>query len=71
MAHKNKMWKYPLDATSQNKSCLLRQLKSRLEKDAISAGLKSNFLPQPTTIHPPAIKAMPNPTPITQSSINP
>ena len=39
MAHKNKMQKYPVDATSQNKSCLLRRFKSRLEKD-ISAGPK-------------------------------
>ena len=39
MAHKNKMQKYPVDPTSQNKSCLLRRFKSRLEKD-ISAGPK-------------------------------
>ena len=40
MAHKYKMQKYPVDTTCQNVSCLLLQLKSRLEKDAISAGPK-------------------------------
>ena len=38
VAHKNKMQKYPVDATNQNELCLLRQLKSQLEKDTISAG---------------------------------
>ena len=40
MAHKNEMQKYPIDTTSQNESCLLCQLKSRPEKDTISAGPK-------------------------------
>ena len=40
MAHKNKMQKYSVDTTSQNKSCLLRRLKSRLVKDEISVGPK-------------------------------
>ena len=40
MAHKNKMQKYPVDTTSQNESCLLRGLKSRLKKDAILADPK-------------------------------
>ena len=40
MAHENKMLKYPVDTTSQNESCLLPRLKSRLEKDEISAGPK-------------------------------
>ena len=37
---KNKMQKYPVDTTSQNKSCLLRRLKLRLEKDEILLGPK-------------------------------
>ena len=40
MAHKNQMQKYPLNKTSENESCLLRRLKSRLVKDKISAGPK-------------------------------
>ena len=40
MAHKIKTWKYPVNTTSQNESCLLRRFKSRLEKDTISAGHK-------------------------------
>ena len=40
MAHKNRMYKYLADTTSQNKSCLLRRRKSGQEKDAISAGSK-------------------------------
>ena len=40
MANKNRMYKYLADITSQNKSCFLRPLKSRQEKDAISAGPK-------------------------------
>ena len=40
MAHKNKMRKYSVDTASQNESCLMRQLKSQLEKDEISAGPK-------------------------------
>ena len=40
MAHKIKTWKYPVDTTSQNESCLLRRFKSRLEKGTISAGHK-------------------------------
>ena len=40
MDHKNKMQKYPVDAASQNESFLLRQHKSRLEKDAVSTGPK-------------------------------
>ena len=47
MAHKNKIKKYPVDTTSQNKSCLLRRLKSRLEKDEISAGPQKTFYPNP------------------------
>ena len=43
----------------QNVSCLLLGLKSRLEKDAISAGPMEIFLPHPTTLHPPTIKAPP------------
>ena len=38
MAHKIKTYKYPVHAICQNVSCLLLRLKSRLEKDAISAG---------------------------------
>ena len=38
MVHKNRMYKYLADTTSQYKSCLLRRLKSRQEKDAIPAG---------------------------------
>ena len=53
------MQKYPVDTTSQNESCLLRQLKSRLEKDAISARPKQDLLPQSTTPHPPTIKGTP------------
>ena len=48
MAHKNKMYKYLADTTSQNISCLLRRLKSQQEKDGISAGPKYDFMPQPT-----------------------
>ena len=40
MAYKNKIYKYPVDATGQNESCLMRRLKSQLEKDAILAGPK-------------------------------
>ena len=40
MAHENGSWKYPVDTTCQNVSCLLLRLKLRLEKDAISAGPK-------------------------------
>ena len=40
MVHKNKTQKYPVDTTGQNSSCLLLWLKSRLEKDAISADPK-------------------------------
>ena len=40
MDHKNRIYKYLADTTSQNMSCLLRRLKSRKEKDAISAGRK-------------------------------
>ena len=40
MAHKNKTQKYPVNTTCQNVLCLLRPLKPRLEKDAISAGRK-------------------------------
>ena len=39
--------KYPVDTTHRNMSCLLLRLKSRLEKDAISAGPKLDFLPLP------------------------
>ena len=42
-----KMQKYPVDKTSQNKSCLLRLLKSRLVKDEISAGPEKTFCPNP------------------------
>ena len=38
MAHKNRMYQYLADTTSQNKSGLLRRLKLRQEKDLISAG---------------------------------
>ena len=38
MAHKNKAKKYSVDTTCQNVSCLVLPLKSRLRKDAISAG---------------------------------
>ena len=38
---------------------LLFWLKSQLEKDAISAGPKEDFLPHPITAHPPTIKAQP------------
>ena len=40
MVHKNKTQKHPVDTTGQNASCLLLWLKSRLEKDAISADPK-------------------------------
>ena len=40
MSHNNKTKKYPVDATCQNVSCLLFWLKSNLEKDTVSAGLK-------------------------------
>ena len=40
MAHKNRMDKYLADTTGQNKSYLLRRLKSKQEKDAILAGPK-------------------------------
>ena len=40
MAQKNKMQKYQVDTTNQNESCLLRWLKSQLEKDEITAGPK-------------------------------
>ena len=43
MAHKSEMYKYPVGITSQNEVCLLRRLKSRLEKDEISAGLQIRF----------------------------
>ena len=59
MAHKNKTKKYPVSKIGQNASCLLRRPKSRLEKDTISAGPKKDFLPYPTTPHPPTIKATP------------
>ena len=36
----NKMQKYPVDTTRQNESCLLSRLRSRQEKDVISAGPK-------------------------------
>ena len=52
MAHKNRMDKYLANTTSQNKSCLMRQLKSRQEKDAISVSPKQDFMPQPI-IHRP------------------
>ena len=48
MPHKNRMYKDLANTTSQNKSCLLCRLKPRYEKDAISAGLISDFMPQPT-----------------------
>ena len=48
-----------MDATCQNMSCLLLQLKSRQEKDVISGGPKKEFLPQPNTSHT-TIKAPPN-----------
>ena len=48
MVHKNRMYKYLADTTSQNKSCLLRRLKPWQEKDAISGGPKLDFMPQPT-----------------------
>ena len=38
MVHKNNTWKYSVDSTCQNVSYFLLQLKSWLEKDAISAG---------------------------------
>ena len=44
------MHKYLADTTSQNKSYLLRRLKSRQEKDAILAGPKSDDMPK-FTIH--------------------
>ena len=53
------MQKYPVDTTSQNESCFLRRLKSRLEKDAISACRKQDLLPQSTTPHSPTIKGTP------------
>ena len=53
------MYKYPVVTTSQNESCLLRWLKPRLGKDVISAGPKYDFLPHPTTPHPPTMKATP------------
>ena len=34
---KNETWKYSVTATCQNVSCLLLQIKSHLEKDAVSA----------------------------------
>ena len=40
MAHKNKTQKYPVDTSCKNVSCLLLRLKSRLEKEVISAGPK-------------------------------
>ena len=51
MVQKNKTQKYPVDTTCQNESCLLRRLKSRPEKDTISAGPKKTFChtPQPLT----------------------
>ena len=51
------MQEYPGDTTSRNESCLLRRLKSRLEKDAISAGPKEDYLPKATNPHRPTIKA--------------
>ena len=42
MAHKNKMQKYSVDATTQNELSLMRRLKSRLEKDEISAVWNAN-----------------------------
>ena len=45
MAYKNRMYKYLADTTSQNKSCFLRPLKSSQEKDAISTGPISDFMP--------------------------
>ena len=44
----------------QNVSGLLLRLKSPLEKDAISAVPKYDFLPHPTTLHPLMIKAPAN-----------
>ena len=38
---------------------MLIRLKSRLEKNAISAGPKYDFLPHPTTPHPLTIQAPP------------
>ena len=40
MAHKNKTYKYPVDITRENVSCLLFRLKLRLQKDAILTGTK-------------------------------
>ena len=40
MPHKNRMYEYLANTARKNKSCLLRRLKSRQEKYAISAGLK-------------------------------
>ena len=40
MAHKNKTYKYLVDTTRQNVSCLLLRLNSWLEKDAILASPK-------------------------------
>ena len=59
MVHKNKMWKYPVNTACQNVSCLLLWLKSRLEKDVISAGHKQDFLSHPTNPYAPMIKSPP------------
>ena len=40
MADKNKTYKYSVDTTCQNVSCLLLRLKSWLEEDTILAGRK-------------------------------
>ena len=49
-----------MDATCQNMSCLLLQLKSRQEKDVISGGPKKEILPYPNTPHTTTIKAPQN-----------
>ena len=60
MVYKNKTKKYPVHALYQNLSCLLPRLKSRQEKDAISAGSKKYFLSNPAKPHVTTIKASPN-----------
>ena len=60
MTRENKM-KKSIDNICQNVSCLLLQLKSWLEKDAISAGPKKAFCPAPPPlIQQQMVKALPN-----------
>ena len=47
MADKNKTYKYPVDMTCQNMSCLLLRLKSRLGKVRFQLPLNKTFFPTP------------------------